>query len=210
MKKLFTFAAAMLASLTMMAQTITLSEVTPSDNWYGVEGVGRVTNKGGNAFSDPDLTCADNPGFKTGSSFFTIQTYVATSQITVGAQSSSNRTVSKIYVSEDIKSSAQSASNVEFELSGGSGDYQVPKNTCGNEFTISFSEPVAANSYIQIVLSGNADIASVTFVGSAPSTDSVAAATVTGANECYVGQSVTLTCTAAHATTYQRDCRCNC
>ena len=201
MKKLFTFAAAMLASLTMMAQTITLSEVTPSDNWYGVEGVGRVTNKGGNAFSDPDLTCADNPGFKTGSSFFTIQTYVATSQITVGAQSSSNRTVSKIYVSEDIKSSAQSASNVEFELSGGSGDYQVPKNTCGNEFTISFSEPVAANSYIQIVLSGNADIASVTIGSGAPSTDPVESISITGSTTGVVGIPVTLKATAARADT---------
>lgn len=42
------------------------------------------------------------------------------------------------------------------------------------------------------------------FTGSStPSTDSVEVAEVTGANECYVGQSVTLTCTAAHATTYQ-------
>ena len=36
-----------------------------------------------------------------------------------------------------------------------------------------------------------------------PSTDSVEVANVTGTGECYVGQSVTLTCTAAHATTYQ-------
>lgn len=36
-----------------------------------------------------------------------------------------------------------------------------------------------------------------------PSTDSVATAEVSGANECYVGKSVTLTCTAANATTYQ-------
>lgn len=203
MKKLFTFAAALLASLTMMAQTITLSEVTPSDNWYGEEGVGRITNKSGNAFSSPDLSCEGSTGYKTGSSYFTIQTYQEVTAVTLAARSSSNRTIGKVYVSEDLKSSAQSASNVEFSVTGGDGTNAIAKNVCDNEFTITFNSAVAANNYIQIVLSGNADIVAVTFVGSAPSTDSVEVAEVTGANECYVGQSVTLTCTAAHATTYQ-------
>ena len=203
MKKIFTLAAAMLASLTMMAQTITLSDVTPESNWYGEEGVGRITNKSGNAFSSPDLSCEGSTGYKTGSSYFTIQTYQEVTAVTLAARSSSNRTIGKVYVSEDLKSSAQSASNVEFSVTGGDGTNAIAKNVCDNEFTITFNSAVAANNYIQIVLSGNADIVAVTFVGSAPSTDSVAAATVTGANECYVGQSVTLTCTAAHATTYQ-------
>lgn len=203
MKKLFTLAAAMLASLTMMAQTITLSDVTPESNWYGEEGVGRITNKSGNAFSSPDLSCEGSTGYKTGSSYFTIQTYQEVTAVTLAARSSSNRTIGKVYVSEDLKSSAQSASNVEFSVTGGDGTNAIAKNVCDNEFTITFNSAVAANNYIQIVLSGNADIVAVTFVGSAPSTDSVEVAEVTGANECYVGQSVTLTCTAAHATTYQ-------
>ena len=203
MKKIFTFAAAVLASLTMFAQTITLSEVTPESNWYGVENLGRVTNKSGNAWSSADLTCEGSTGYKTGSSYFTVQTYQEITSLTVWARSSSNRTIGKIYVSEDLKSGAQSASNVEFEISGGDGTNAIAKNACDNEFTITFSDAVAENNYIQIVLSGNADIVAVTFVGGAPSTDPVESAEISGETACALGGSVELTCNAPKATTYQ-------
>ena len=188
MKKLFTFAAAVLASVTMMAQTITLAEVTPESNWYGVEGVGRVANKSGNAFSSPDMSCAGITGFKTGSSYFTIQTYADISSIVVGAQSGSNRTVSAITVSDDLKSSAQSTSNVEYQLIGGSETYAVVSNACGNEFTVNFNSPVSANSYIQIVLNGNVEVFAVTFGSAAPVTDPVAQVTIAGPEACFVNQ----------------------
>ena len=198
MKKLFTLAAVMLASLTMMAQTITISTATADGNWYGADGVGRVANKSGNAWSSPDLTCDGSTGYKTGSSYFTVQTYQAISALTIWARSSSNRTIGKVYVSDDLKSSAQSASNVEFTVTNdNSDDYAIVKNACDNEFTIAFTNAVEADSYIQIVLSGNADIVAVTFVTGAivPNTDPVSSVSISGATEAYVGQKVTLAAT---------------
>lgn len=173
MKKIFTLAAAVLASAVMMAQTITLSEITPASNWYEEEGLGRVTNKSGNPWSNPDMTCEGSTGYKTGNSYFTIQTYQQISGISVWARSTSNRNINVVTVSEDLKTAAQSTSNVQFERTGGNESYAIPKNICDNEFTLTFSEAVAANSYIQIVLSGNAEIVAVTFVGATPSTDPV-------------------------------------
>ena len=173
MKKIFTLAAAVLASVAMMAQTLTISEITPEGNWYGEVGVGRVANKSGNAWSSPDMTCEGSTGYKTGSSYFTIQTYQEISGISVWARSTSNRNINAVTVSEDLKSGAQSTSNVEYERTGGNEDYAIPKNTCDNEFTLTFSDAVAANSYIQIVLNGNAEIVAVTFIGGTPSTDPV-------------------------------------
>jgi hypothetical protein len=198
MRKLFTLAATLLASLTMMAQTITLSAVTPESNWYGAEGVGRVTNKSGNAWSSPDMTCDGSTGYKTGSSYFTIQTYQDISALTIWARSTSNRTIGKIYVSEDLKSSAQSASNVEYTVTNeNSTDYAVAKNACDNEFTLTFKDVVEANNYIQIVLSGNADIVAVTFVAGSvtPSTDPVTTVTVSGPTSAYVDRELTFTAT---------------
>lgn len=207
MKKIFTFAAAVLASLTMTAQTITLSAVTAESNWYGVEGVGRVTNKSGNAFSSPDLTCEGSTGFKTGSSYFTIQTYQEISALTIWARSSSNRTVSQVFVSDELSSSAPSATNVEYTLvNEASENYAIAKNACDNEFTITFNSPVAADSYIQLLLSGNADIVAVTFVAGEiiPSTDPVTEVTIAGPTECFVGQKATYTATTdVKATSYQ-------
>ena len=191
MKKIFTFAAALMASLTMMAQTITLSEVTPESKWYNVEGVGRVTNKSGNAFSDPDMTCEGSTGFKTGSSYFTIQTYNEISSVVVWARSTSNRTIKALTVSEDLKGSAQSESNVEFTLVGGSEDYAIVKNECANKFTLNFKDAVAANSYIQILFNGNADIVAVTLGNAAPSEDPVTSVTVEGPANGFVGIPVT-------------------
>lgn len=173
MKKIFTLAAAVLASAVMMAQTLTISEITPEGNWYDEVGVGRVTNKSGNPWANPDMTCEGSTGYKTGSSYFTIQTYQEISGISVWARSTSNRNINVVTVSEDLKTAAQSTSNVQFERTGGNESYAIPKNTCDNEFTLTFSEAVAANSYIQIVLSGNAEIVAVTFVGATPSTDPV-------------------------------------
>lgn len=173
MKKIFTFFAVTLVSLAMTAQTLTISTATKDGKWYVEDGVGRVTNKSGNDFSSPDMTCEGSTGFKTGSSYFTIQTYQQISGITVWARSTSNRTLAAVTVSDDLKSSAQTTDNVAYERTGGTEAYPVPKNVCDNEFTLSFSDAVAADSYIQIALSGNADIVAVTFIGGTPSTDPI-------------------------------------
>ncbi|MBQ6763659.1 MAG: hypothetical protein IJP45_00570 [Paludibacteraceae bacterium] len=195
MKKIFTLAAAVLASFSLWAETIVLSEVTPEENWYEVAGVGRISNKSGSAFSDPDMSCEGITGFKTGSSYFTIQTYAALNGIVVTAQSTSNRTIKAVSVAEELSKSAPSESNVEFELIGSNESYAVPKNECGNEFTLNFKDGVAANSYIQIVFSGNAEIVAVEFNAGTvtPSTDPVATVTLSGDAEAYVGETVTVT-----------------
>ena len=197
MKKIFTLAAAVLASFSLWAETIVLSEVTPEENWYEVAGVGRISNKSGSAFSDPDMSCEGITGFKTGSSYFTIQTYAALNGIVVTAQSTSNRTIKAVSVAEELSKSAPSESNVEFELIGSNESYAVPKNECGNEFTLNFKDGVAANSYIQIVFSGNAEIVAVEFNAGTvtPSTDPVATVTLSGGAEAYVGETVTVTAT---------------
>ncbi len=197
MKKIFTLAAAVLASFSLWAETIVLSEVTPEENWYEVAGVGRISNKSGSAFSDPDMSCEGITGFKTGSSYFTIQTYAALNGIVVTAQSTSNRTIKAVSVAEELSKSAPSESNVEFELIGSNESYAVPKNECGNEFTLNFKDGVAANSYIQIVFSGNAEIVAVEFNAGTvtPSTDPVATVTLSGDAEAYVGETVTVTAT---------------
>lgn len=166
MKKLQLLALALFASLSLsaLAQTLTLADITPADNWYALEGVGKVTNKSGGAFSDQDLSCDGIKGYKTGSSYFSMQVLMDVAEITIAAKSTSNRTVDVVSVSEELGSSAPSASNVQFTRSGGSADFEIPKNACDNAFTISFESTVPAGSYIQIKLSGNADIVAVTFV----------------------------------------------
>ena len=196
MKKIFTIALVLMATMTMSAQTITLSDVTPASNWYGVEGVGRITNKSGAAWSSADLTCEGSTGYKTGSSYFTVQTYQEISALTIWARSSSNRTVGKVAVSDELSSSAPGADNVEYTVTNeNSESYAVVKNACDNEFTLTFANAVTANSYIQIVLSGNADIVAVTFGGAtppAPSTDPVSKVTISGPTAGYVGETVEL------------------
>lgn len=198
MKKIFTLAAAVLASVAMMAQTITLSTAGKSGNWYEVEGVGRVANKSGNAFSDPDMTCEGSTGFKTGSSYFTIQTYQNIDALIIWARSTSNRTISKLTVSDELSSSTPSSTNVEYTMvNEESESYAIPKNACDNEFTITFANTVAANSYIQILFSGNAEIVAVTLVAGeiTPSTDPVAVVTIAGPEAVYVGRKASFSAT---------------
>ena len=197
MKKIFTLAAAVLASVAMMAQTITISEATQEGNWYEVAGVGRVSNKSGSAWASTDMECEGIKAYKTGSSYFTIQTYVDVTGITVAAQSTSNRTIKAVSVSAELEKSAASESNVEFTLVGGSENYAIPKNECGNEFTLNFSEGIAANSYIQIVFSGNAEIIAVTLgEGSVtPATDPVGTVSIDGPEAIYVGEKASYTAT---------------
>ena len=166
MRKIKLFALALMAtfSLSAMAQTITLADITPSSNWYEVTGVGRVANKSGNsAFGSGDVSCTP-AGFKTGSSYFSMQTYQEISAITVTATSGSNRTIAQVYSSATLGSSAPSSTNVSYVRTGGTESYPIPKNSCGNTFTLTFDENIPANNYIQIALSGNADIAAVEFI----------------------------------------------
>ena len=147
--------------------TITLADVTPSSNWYEVTGVGRVTNKKGNAFSDGDYNCTGT-GYKTGSSYFTVQTYMAITGLQITATSTSNRTVNGIEIGDAGASSAPSSFP-----SGASASGTIAKNTCDQVVTINFGTTVAANKYISIGLSGNTNIFAVTFIAASVTKHSV-------------------------------------
>ncbi|MEE1069683.1 MAG: InlB B-repeat-containing protein [Paludibacteraceae bacterium] len=151
----------------MWGETIVLSEVNSSDKWYEVEGVGRVTNKSGSAFSNSDSPCESQTSYKTGSNYFSVQTYTAISSLTVHAVSTSNRTLSGVAIGSSVASSAPSSID-ENVSSPTSGTQVVAKNTCDNTFTLSFKQAVDANQYICIKFSGNVEIVSVTFTPSAP------------------------------------------
>ena len=168
--------------------TITLADITPESNWYEVAGVGRVTNKTGSAFSGPDYASSSNcskQGYKTGSSNFTIQTYIAVTAIKIWAASTSNRNIN--YVTVQSTATTASSSNTVDYTAPKNGSYHINQNSCDQEVTITFSSEVAANKYINVLLSGNADIIAVTLVGpcssnpSAPTGFTVGSITGTGA-----------------------------
>ena len=147
--------------------TIVLADVTPSSNWYEVTGVGRVTNKKGSAFDTGDYNCTGT-GYKTGSSYFTVQTYKAITGLQILATSTSNRTLAGIAIGDAAATSKPSSFP-----SGASGSGSVKKNTCDQVLTINFGTTVAANKYISIGLSGNTNIFAVTFIEAAVTKHSV-------------------------------------
>jgi len=170
MKKIKLFAMALLslvATGAMAGGVVDLNTSTATNNWYTEAGVGAVTNKNGSAFSDPDLTTCTPAGKKTGSSYFTIQVFNATKELIISAQSSSNRSLSSIATGSEVACGTALTKDDDYTISGGGESYIIPKNTCGNQFSIAFANPIPANDYVKITLSGNTDIVDVTFVDAA-------------------------------------------
>lgn len=228
MKKLFTFAAAVLASISLWAQepTVALTAKTSAiADWnatYGnvtlkVQGAGLAdkkpcgvsTNEKALSLSSADshwleISCPDGlskvvirgSGNSSGTTDYAAPLCVCTSapfdSIITGIievhytgydQDCEDSEITLPAGTKSVRLYRRMKVNAE-GTAVGSGSNWAPASATGNQtFNISYVEVYAGSA--------------------TPSTDSVAAATVTGANECYVGQSVTLTCTAAHATTYQ-------
>lgn len=194
MRKLFTFAAAMLASLTMMAQTTVWS----SDCLETIEGVSQTKARSNDSWGDaPSWADPYTHAFLAGGSS-SVLTLTFTEAISLNEGDS-------IFVYWG----ATSNRNLTFGINGGD-RAQIDAIASQSERSLvrkakyAVAESVDLSSMAIGVSGSNSFFLHIAIVQpEAPSEDPVTAAEVTGTGECYVGQSVTLTCNAAHATTYQ-------
>ena len=218
MKKLFTFAAALLASLTMMAQSYTtLFSTDFSDaSWAGHDTICKgataeetingiffrsANNSKYYTIADGALTFCDN---NSGNAYFMaipVQNVNDSVIVTIGTVDNSQRVNYLFRETNVISTSSVSMTSTAASI-----------NT-NKSITIKYA--MKTDSTVALVMLGRQGSGQKTVIKSitvstlsggeppVPSTDSVAAATISGADSCYVGKSVTLTCTAEHATTYQ-------
>ncbi len=199
MKKLFTFAAAMLMTFGLYAAdpttTLDVAEAAGSDDYVSAN-LDANTPKSLTYCGYNSSGSGSNSAFMEGTSRWKL---------------SSSRTISfKVSNCDSVALNAYFTKDNTTTLSYTIGtESAVGFLTNGTDKKCEKAGGFKTNTANEILFTISADndvlLGEIKFftASSAPSTDSVAAATVTGANECYVGQSVTLTCTAAHATTYQ-------
>lgn len=133
--------------------------LSTDSKWYQIASVGGVTNKTGATWGSADIDCSP-VGAKIGSSNFTVRTDLAnTTQITVVASSGSNRTISSVKTGTSV--SALSAAT------GCTTSGSVAKNTCGQVLTFTFNPALSAGTYVNIAMSGNMNVHSVTITAGA-------------------------------------------
>lgn len=190
MRKLFTFAVAILASLAMMAQEFTFTGSSLPEGWTG-------TNLGSSNFngeSDKVLKVS-----ASGTLTYTFAEAVDMSSIdfvfSFGSKDAGKAVDLVAYDANDtelgsaqlVQAEQQTGSNIKQEANVAFAYSGVKKFTITNSSDKNF-----LLGYISF------NTGSVT-----PSTDPVTVAEISGDEACMVGNSVTLTCTAAHATAYQ-------
>ena len=217
MRKFFTFAAAVLASLSMMAQSYTTLYSTDfSDaSWAGhdticngataEETINGIFFRSANnskyyTIANGALTFCDN---NSGNAYFMaipVQNVNDSVIVTIGTVDNSQRVNYLFRETNVISTSGVSMTSTAASI-----------NT-NKSITIKYA--MKTDSTVALVMLGRQGSGQKTVIKSItvstlsggvtpPSTDSVATATISGADSCYVGKSVTLTCTAEHATTYQ-------
>lgn len=192
MKKIFTLAAAALASMAMFAETVTMDLAlakgsTPSPS------IGAAVMSGG-AF--------DGSGYKLGSDGNYIGWNIAAAEKTFSAVTFTG------YIN-----TTKTEKNWAFQFSTDGGTTWGSELLQANDGTKSYHDiavtveiPEGANALRIIRKAGTSTYVSsitLTLADNTPSTDPVESAEISGADACLVGNSVTLTCTAAKATTYQ-------
>lgn len=133
--------------------------LSTDSKWYQIASVGGVTNKTGSTWSSADITCSP-AGAKIGSSNFTVRTDLAnTTQITVVASSGSNRTISSVKTGTSVSSLS--------DATGCTKSGSVAKNTCDQVLTFTFNPALSAGTYVNIAMSGNMNVHSVTITAGA-------------------------------------------
>ncbi len=195
MKKLFTFAAAILASVAMSAETIfSYTVVNPATGTYeAVGGSAKCTTamaSGGNN----EITIGDQTFYKFNSSSaweFTLAdegTFAVGDVISITAACGTSAKTGKGVKLNDIAVTGDFAANAASTLT----------------YTVQEGDAIAGQTKIT-VKRNDSDIKFGTIVveREAASTDPVESAAISGDNACLLGGSVTLTCNAAKATTYQ-------
>lgn len=202
MKKIFTLAAAVLASMAMSAEVIfsfTVTSATTAKGSYNAEGGTAVCSGAAmQTGNSNELTVGDQTFYKFSSSStwdFTLAeegTFAAGDVISLtgACQSGSNKNGKGFLVNNTIAVTGdfpKGESNIlTYTVQEGDGiDGQTTINLKRNDSDIKFGTISVSRENVT------------------PSTDPVEAATISGENGCLVGNSIELTCTAAKATTYQ-------
>ena len=192
MRKFFTFTAALLATMTMSAETVTMNLALAKGSTPDPS-IGEALLNGG-AF--------DGNGYKMGSDGQFIGWNIATAQQTFNAVSFNG------YINT---TSTDKNWGFQFSTDGGAtwGEELLQANDgtkSYHDIAVTVDIPEGANAIRIIRKAGTSTyVGSITLtLGNAtPSTDPVESAEISGETSCMIGGSVTLTCTAAHATAYQ-------
>lgn len=197
MKKLFTLAVAVLASLAMSATTIfsyTLTAAGTDGTIYDAEGGTAKCVKAMASGNSNEITIGDQTFYKFNSSSAWEFTLADEGTFAEG---------DVISITAACGTSAKKGKGVTLNGIAVTGDF--PASTANTlTYTVQAGDAIDGKTTIQ-VKRNDSDIKFGTIVveREAASTDPVEAATISGENGCLVGNSIELTCTAAKATTYQ-------
>ncbi len=192
MKKIFTFAAALLASLTMNAETVTM-DLALAKGSTPAPSIGEALLNGG-AF--------DGNGYKMGSDGQFVGWNIAAAEQTFSAVSFNG------YINT---TSTDKNWGFQFSTDGGTtwGDELLQANDgtkSYHDIAVTVDIPEGANAIRIIRKAGTSTYVSaitLTLGNATPSTDPVVSAEISGETACALGGSVELTCNAPKATTYQ-------
>ena len=192
MKKIFTFAAALLASLTMNAETVTM-DLALAKGSTPAPSIGEAIMNGG-AF--------DGNGYKMGSDGQFVGWNIAAAEQTFSAVSFNG------YINT---TSTDKNWGFQFSTDGGTtwGDELLQANDgtkSYHDIAVTVDIPEGANAIRIIRKAGTSTYVSaitLTLGNATPSTDPVESAEISGETACAIGASVELTCNAPKATTYQ-------
>jgi len=192
MKKIFTFAAALLASLTMNAETVTM-DLALAKGSTPAPSIGEALLNGG-AF--------DGNGYKMGSDGQFVGWNIAAAEQTFSAVSFNG------YINT---TSTEKNWGFQFSTDGGTtwGDELLQANDgtkSYHDIAVTVDIPEGANAIRIIRKAGTSTYVSaitLTLGNATPSTDPVESAEISGETACAIGASVELTCNAPKATTYQ-------
>lgn len=192
MRKFFTFAAALLATLTMSAETVTM-DLALAKGSTPAPSIGEALLNGG-AF--------DGNGYKMGSDGQFVGWNIAAAEQTFSAVSFNG------YINT---TNTDKNWGFQFSTDGGTtwGDELLQANDgtkSYHDIAVTVDIPEGANAIRIIRKAGTStyvNAITLTLGNATPSTDPVESAEISGENTCMLGASVTLTCTAAHATAYQ-------
>ncbi len=192
MRKIFTFAAALLASLTMNAETVTM-DLALAKGSTPAPSIGEALLNGG-AF--------DGNGYKMGSDGQFVGWNIAAAEQTFSAVSFNG------YINT---TSTDKNWGFQFSTDGGTtwGDELLQANDgtkSYHDIAVTVDIPEGANAIRIIRKAGTSTYVSaitLTLGNATPSTDPVESAEISGETACAIGASVELTCNAPKATTYQ-------
>ena len=199
MKKLFTLAVAVLASLAMSATTIfsyTLTAAGTDGTIYDAEGGTAKCVKAMASGNSNEITIGDQTFYKFNSSSAWEFTLADEGTFAEG---------DVISITAACGTSAKKGKGVTLNGIAVTGDF--PASTANTlTYTVQAGDAIDGKTTIQ-VKRNDSDIKFGSIIVNrenvTPSTDPVEAATISGENGCLVGNSIELTCTAAKATTYQ-------